>query len=147
MLIALILGGSALSAVAVTPYTFTVTPSATSYSAAGGNLTLTVNLTYTTPISALDFSVTTPAGWKYVSATGTSVPQNPPQAGDLGQGGLAFIYTNMPASPASFSFVVSYPAGMTGNKSLTLIAGNFTDEATSKVIAVKSADITLTPLP
>jgi hypothetical protein len=46
----LVLAGSALSAFAINPYTLTVTPSATSYSAAGGNLTFTVNMSYTAAI-------------------------------------------------------------------------------------------------
>ncbi len=133
-----------MSALAAGPYAFTVSPSATTYLAAGGNLTLTVNLSYGSSISALDLSLTTPTGWKYVSASGTAVPQTSPQPGDLGQGGLAFVYTAMPVSPASFSFTVSYPAGMSGNKSLTLVGANFTDETTSAVTAITAPNITLT---
>jgi len=147
LLSALVLGGSALSALAAAPGTLTVTPSATTYSAAGGDLTLTVHLTYATPISALDFSITTPPGWKYVSATGPNVPQTPPQADDFGHRGLAFVYTAMPGSPASFSFTVSYPAGMSGSQALNHLVANFTDEATSRATPVAAADITLTPAP
>ncbi len=134
-----------MSAAAADSYSFTVTPSTTTYAASGGYVTVTVNLSYARSIAALDLSIATPPGWKYVAATGPNVPQTPPEAGDLGQRGLAFVYTAMPGSPASFSVTISYPPGLSGPQSLSLIAANFTDEATSRITPVNQADIVLTP--
>ena len=143
LVFALFLAGTALAAVAAN--TATVTSSVTSYSAAGGTVSFTVTLGYSAPIAGLDFTVTTPAGWKYVSAAGTNIPQTTPVADDLGAFGLGFAYSAFPTSPASFSFTVSYPAGMTGSKAITAIQASFTDEATGLVSVQNVANVTLAP--
>jgi len=53
----------------------------------------------------------------------------------------------MPASPVSFTFTLSYPAGMTGNKVLSGIQANFTDDVLYNATAVTAPNITLTPAP
>jgi|GEM_PF-1341783 len=140
---ALFLAGMVLSAFAAN--TASVTPSVTNYSAAGGNISFSVTLGYTAAIAGLDFTVTTPTGWKYLSSAGTSVPQTAPLADDLGAFGLGFAYSAFPTSPATFSFTLSYPAGMTGGKAITAIQANFTDEATGAVSVVNVANITIAP--
>ncbi len=143
---ALFLAGTALSAVAAN--TVTVTPSATSYSAAGGNLTIAVSLSYTGSLAGLDFELKTPVGWKFTSVSGTNVPQIAPTPDDLGAAGLAFAYSSIPTASASFSFVVSYPANLTGDQVLSSIKASFTaDDAASTVSVVNAASVTLTPAP
>jgi hypothetical protein len=105
-----------------------------------------VNLGYSAPLSALDFTLTTPAGsgaWKVPVVSGPNIPQAIPGPDDLGSGGLGFIYTSIPANPASFTFTLTYPAGMSGSKTLACVA-HFTDEATS-VVSTLTTSITLTP--
>ena len=140
---AFFLAGTALSALAAN--TATVVPSVTSYSAAGGNISFSVTLGYTTAIAGLDFTVTTPTGWKYLSSAGTNVPQTTPLADDLGSSGLGFAYSAFPTSPATFSFTLSYPAGMTGSKTISAIQASFTDEATGAVSVVNVSNITIAP--
>ncbi len=143
---ALLLAGTALSAVAAN--TATVTSSANTYSAAGGQVTFTVTLGYTTSLAGLDLHLVTPAGWKYVSTGGTNVPNAAvPSADDLGAFGYDFVYSTIPASPVSFTFTVSYPAGLTGNQSLTAIQAHFSDEATGNVSNVDVPNVTLTAAP
>jgi hypothetical protein len=135
--------GSAISAAAAP--TATVVPSAGSYQSAGGQLTFTVTLAYSGALSGLDLELTTPSGWKYVSTAGTNIPQTVPSADDLGTFGFAFVYSTVPTtSPASFTFTVSYPANMTGDKVVSGIKASFTDEATSAVQVVNVPNITIT---
>ncbi len=132
----LLFAGAAL-AVSAAP-TVSVNPSSTTYSAAGSSVTVTVNLNYDRALSALDFSLVTPAAsgtWKVPSVVGPNVPQTIPEPDDLGASGLGFVYTDIPAQGASFSFTLTYPAGMSGDKVVTYTA-NFTDES-GKVTTVK----------
>jgi hypothetical protein len=104
--------------------TATVTPSASTYSAAGGSITFTVNLTYTGTQSALGLAVgSAPSGWTFGATAGTNVPEVKPGAGDTGN--FDFTYTTIPASPASFTFTVNYPAGLTGSQTFSGISGIF----------------------
>lgn len=122
-----------------------VTPSTTTYASTGSTVTVTVNLNYDLALSALDFSVTTPAAsgaWKVPSVVGPNIPQTIPDPEDLGSGGLGFVFTDIPAHAASFTFILSYPAGMTGEKVIPYTA-NFTDES-GRVVTVKAA-IRLSP--
>lgn len=141
----LIFAGSSLAALAAN--TATVTPSVTSYSAAGGNITFSVSLGYTASLSALDMRVVTPTGWKYVSTAGVNQPETRPAADDLGSFGFDFIYSAVPApaAPLTFTFTVNYPAGMTGTKSITGIQVNFTDEVTSVASTVNVPSINIAP--
>lgn len=143
---ACMLAGVALSAQAAN--TATVTPSVTTYSAVGGNITFTVSLGYSGSLSGLQIVAIPPTGWTYLSATGANVPQLALDPNDLlGADGVGFTYTSFPVSPATFSFTVSYPAGMTGNKSITGIQAAFTDEASDLVSIVNLSAITLSPAP
>ena len=104
--------------------TATVTPSATTYSAAGGTITFTVNLTYSAMQAALGLSIgTVPTVWAYGTTGGTNVPSVTPTTGDTGN--FDFAYSTIPASPVSFTFTVTYPAGLTGNQTFSGIAGIF----------------------
>ncbi len=129
------------SAVVSNPNTLTVTPSTSVYNATASSLTVTVNMGYTQSLSSLDFTVTTPAAsgtWKIPTVTGANVPQIIPDPTDAGATGLGFLYSSIPTSPATFSFTLTYPAGMTGNKVVNYTA-NFTDEATSAVTTINGS--------
>ena len=55
-----------------------------------------------------------PTGWSYGATGGANVPPTSPIAGDTDN--FEFAYTNIPASPVSFTFTVNYPAGLTGDQ-------------------------------
>ena len=120
-----------------------VSPSATTYNASGGSVTFTVTLAYTEAMSGLGLDVSTPSGWKFVSAAGTNVPQLLPPANDLGP--YNFNYQTVPASPVTFNFTLSYPAGKTGSQTLSSIAATFGADS-GAIVTVPHANITLTPI-
>jgi hypothetical protein len=135
-----------VSASAFAANSATVTPSSSVYGATASSVTVTVNLTYSAALSALDFTLTTPSAsgpWKAPSVSGANVPQTLPSPDDLGVGGLGFVYTTIPANTANFTFVLTYPAGMTGNKAVTFVA-HFTDESSSAVSTI-TGGFTLVP--
>jgi hypothetical protein len=103
--------------------TVTVTPSATTYSAAGGSVTFTVTLNESETMAALGFGLVAPKGWTFGGLSGPNLPAARPQAGDGGE--LGFAFTEVPASQASFMFTLSYPAGLTGSQALTAIQAIF----------------------
>ncbi len=105
----------------------TVTSSDTTYASTGGQITFNVTMTY--PAGAVpSFSAKPPGGaWAYVSAAGTNVPSVPPQAGETTDptdpdSVFGFTYSAPPSGSASFSFVMSYPAGISGNQTVTFSA-------------------------
>lgn len=115
------------TAVSALAQSVTVSPSATTYSSSGGQITFNVTMTY--PTGAIpSFSAKPPGGaWAYVSSSGTNVPSVPPQEGDTTDptdptSVLGFTYSAPPSGSASFSFVVSYPSGLTGNQAVTFAA-------------------------
>lgn len=75
---------------------------------------LTVNLTADGPgpVTALLYRLQLPTGFTFIGLTGA----NPPQLLPLGNSGtLDFIYTRVPAFPASFRIDIKVPAGAKGN--------------------------------
>lgn len=105
--------------------TLVLTPNTTMLNSAGGSVTFTAALNYSTTPSSLGFTVQLPAGWSYLSGTsvpGTSEPAIVPAVGSTGQLGWAFI--NLPANSATFTFTAAYSASLTGSQvfSLSLIA-------------------------
>ena len=104
-LVALFIGLSAFSAFGQTA---TVTPSTTALLAGGGTVTFTVNATYTGS-AILGLDVTVPNDWAYVS--GTSEPSIKPDVGQ--RGSLGWTGISALTGPVSFTFTVSYPAGVT----------------------------------
>jgi len=83
----------------------------------GGVLTFNATVTYSTPPGVLAFSATLPAGWSYSASGGVNEP--PVKPADLTTGTLSWAYITTPASPATFSFNVNYPASLTGLQPLT----------------------------
>jgi pectate lyase len=74
---------------------------------AGGTVTFTATIGDYTTASALGFEVTLPADWTY--ATTSAGPAVTPAAGSTGT--LGWAYITIPASPASFTFTATAPAG------------------------------------
>jgi hypothetical protein len=93
-----------------------LTAPSTTYAAAGGSITLTATLTYSSQPSSLGFAVTLPAGWSY--ASGTSEPAVKPAAGQTGTLEWAYL-DGFGATSVSFTATVNYPAGLTGPQTIT----------------------------
>ncbi len=96
--------------------TLRLTASPAVLSPAGGTITFTVAVDYEQPITALSIRISPPAtGWTFGATAGTHVPQVAPRAGDtVASGeGFGFLYFNIPARQASFTFTVRYPARLT----------------------------------
>ena len=117
------LAAIAIFASAALAQTIVFTPSTTAINPAGGSLTFNALITYTSPPSVLAFSTTLPSGWIYTSTAGNNIPPITPQvvpistpAGTIqgATGTLGWSYITTPASPASFSFTVNYPASLSG---------------------------------
>lgn len=115
--------GSLAFATSTSAQTVTITPSATACAAAGGTITFTVTLSYTGAPSALGFSVVAPSNWTFGAAGGTNLPDVKPGAGDTGE--LDFAWVSIPASPASFTFTLNYPASLAGNQDFKAPTGIF----------------------
>ena len=115
--------GSLAFATSTSAQTVAITPSATACVTAGGTITFTVTLSYTGAPSALGFSVVAPTNWTFGTAGGTNLPDVTPGAGDTGE--LDFAWVSIPASPASFTFTVNYPASLAGNQDFKAPTGIF----------------------
>ncbi len=107
---------------AATAQTVLLTPSTTVLSSAGGSVTFTATLKYTTLPSTLGLTITLPPDWTYVSGTSVpgSTPAEPaiaPTAGRSGQ--LEWAFINPPASPVTFTFTTTYPGTATSLQALT----------------------------
>ncbi len=122
-----------LPAFRLSAQTYTVIPSATSYNAAGGQITFTVNLTYPSTAAAVSFFAKPPtSGWIYVTTGGSQTPQvsprgpstTPPYSGDTTDptdpnSKWGWSYQDVPAGgSASFTFTIAYPAGLTGTQTI-----------------------------
>ena len=108
--------GSCILAAGAFAQTATLTSSGSTYSTGGGTLTFTAALSFTqdpTTVGAIGWTVNLPTGWALVSSTG---PGGQP-AGTTGA--LDWFYIDIPASPATFTFAVSYPSGLTGSQTVT----------------------------
>jgi hypothetical protein len=130
---------------------YVVTPGATTYSTAGGNVTFTVTLAYPAGVGAVSFSAKpASAAWKFVSAGGTNVPELSPQANDTtdpADAGSAFGFTyfnTIPATSASFTFTVNLPAGLSGSQTINF-KGDYRLNGVLSTATVAPAAITLTP--
>lgn len=109
----------AVFAVKAAAQVIVLTPSTTTIDPAGGSLTFTATITYTSAPSVLAFSATLPSGWTYLSGVNEPTLVRP-AAGSTGT--LGWAYDNVPTSPASFTFTASYPANLTGLQPLTTTA-------------------------
>jgi hypothetical protein len=90
----------------------------------GGAVVVTNTITYTgTAPSRIDWATLLPAGWKYLGSGGSEGGARPVyKNGDL----LEWTWTTVPPSPIEFSYMVSVPAGTTGDQ---VIASLVTSQA------------------
>ena len=130
-----------VGAVATRAQTLTVTPSITTYSASGGTLTLSVQLTYPGSLSALGVQMSAPSGWSFGGATGANPPAIFPSNGTTGL--FEFAYLTVPASPVSFTITATYPAGGTGNRTFTGIAAILRDASGGARVDATAADVVI----
>lgn len=86
---------------------------------AGSTLTVTNTLTYTGTAAGLGWEVVLPAGWTY-AAGGVGEGDVKPVVGATGT--LGWNWTNPPASPVTFTYVLNIPAGETAPRALTATA-------------------------
>lgn len=131
----------------------TVTPSVATYDAGGGQITFTVALSYPANVSAVGFAAKPPtATWTHVSTGGANVPAVKPTVGETTDPANAiseFGWTypeeaGPPASGASYTFVLSYPASLTGNQVFAFSAHTRLNGVRTDVTV---ASLTLTPTP
>lgn len=83
----------------------------------GANVTITNTLYYSGTAQSLGWSVVLPAGWAYVSDTLGSSGVVKPAVGSTGT--LDWAWTTVPASPVTFTYTVSVPAGELGARAIT----------------------------
>ncbi len=134
------LGVLALAATtAAVAQTATLTANQTSYDTAGGTVTLSSTLSYTATPTAYAFSAQLPAGWKFVSQSlggGLSAAASPAADDNL----LEWAFSGFPASQLSWSFVVSYPAGLSGDQAISVVAAQYRTPTTN--LAVPTVTLT-----
>jgi hypothetical protein len=127
----LLLFASLLLMVRASAQTATATPNPTTYAAGGGQVTFTVAVTFPTTASSASFSIKPPTNtWVYLSTAGTSVPQVLPNANDTttpgdAQSVFGWAYSDLTVlgtGAASYTFTLSYPAGLTGTQTFGLAA-------------------------
>lgn len=93
------------------------------------------------------------AAWTYLSSGGTNVPEVKPVAGDTTDSptsadGFGWTYLDQldpPATSVSYTFVLSYPPGLTGNQVIA-IAGH-SRLTGAPLVPIPVASVTLTPAP
>jgi hypothetical protein len=86
---------------------------------AGGTVTVTNTFTFPAGVSALGWTVTLPVGWTFATGSGAAGDIKP-VAGDSGT--LNWAWSNLPASPATFTYTLNVPAGTTGSQMLAATA-------------------------
>ncbi len=135
---ATLLPASLLAAKAIPAATATLTPGSAYLLPTASTVTFTAAVAgYPGDTGAIGWTVALPAGWSYVSGSGE--PDVKPVAGQTGM--LEWAYVSIPEN-ASFTFTVSYPAGLDTDQSVTAAvlvrySGNRQD--------VTPATVTLTP--
>jgi hypothetical protein len=81
----------------------------------GGTVTVNSTVTYAGPCVGLGWTLLLPEGWTYASGGGTEGETKPP----VGTPSLLeWAWTNIPASPVTFSTTLNVPSGAVGEKTL-----------------------------
>lgn len=70
--------------------------------------------TGTSPVAAIAVVETAPPGWTFEGVSGPNVPPIKPAVG--AQGNLSFIFIDVPAFPATFTYTLKPPADATGEQ-------------------------------
>jgi hypothetical protein len=85
----------------------------------GGTVTVNSTVTYAGPCVGLGWTLLLPEGWTYASGGGTEGETKPP----VGTPSLLeWAWTNIPASPVTFSTTLNVPSGAVGEKTLVASA-------------------------
>ncbi len=124
---------------AASAQTASFTANQTTYDPAGGNVTFTSSLSYSATPTAYAFSVQLPAGWSFVSqslGSGLSAAASPSSGDSL----LEWAFSGFPATQLSWTFTVSYPAGLTGDQTTTVTTAQYRSPTTNLTVSA----ITLT---
>lgn len=133
--------------------TATLTASPTAFGATAGQNGFSASIRYAAGVThtALGFTPTAagftgnlPEGWAQVSTGGAQAPQIRPPRGATGA--LEYAYTTSPATPATFTVTVSYPAGLSGNRTISSSAVD-RDMTLVGALILASPDLTLTGPP
>ncbi|MEN9635847.1 MAG: hypothetical protein RL077_4251, partial [Verrucomicrobiota bacterium] len=93
---------------------FLNSPSST-YASSGGTATFTATVAYPTPDaspSAIAYAVQLPAGWTFAGSSGATAATQP----FVGDNLLEWAFSAFPVGALQFTFVVNYPAGLSGNQ-------------------------------
>ncbi len=99
----------------------------------GQQITITNTLTYSGSATALGWQVLLPEGWTFVSASGAQGGVKPaPNATSL----LEWAWTEVPASPLTFSYTLNVPAGVSGDQALSALVSLRLDGPEIKLLAL-----------
>ena len=130
--------------------TATVTPGTSTYSTAGGQMTFTVTLNYPADASAVSFAAKPPsASWFHAGTYGTHVPTVSPAVGSNtnpsdARTEFGWAYADLIPNTATFSFVLSYPASLTGSQTINFTA-DYRVGGVRTPITVNALTLTSTP--
>lgn len=83
-------------------------------------LTIKTTINYTGTATALNMSVLLPDGWGFVASSGT-VGEHGPKISQMGY--LDWSWTNIPASPVTFTYTVMAPPSASGYQEFVAIVG------------------------
>jgi M6 family metalloprotease-like protein len=86
---------------------------------AGGTVTISNTLTYTSTLTSLGWHVLLPTGWSFASDSGI-VGATRPSVGTTAV--LDWTWTSVPASPVTFTYTLNVPTGTTGDKEIVAVA-------------------------
>lgn len=105
------------------------------YSPAGGSATLDLSFDYTgQSLSTMGVVLDLPSGWSFASASGSNVPPIRPEAGTTVS--AEFAYFSVPSNTISFSVVLNYAPGLTGEQE---IAGTILYKVSGNSTALEAA--------
>jgi hypothetical protein len=139
----LILWGALLALIFTAPQaraqSATLTANTATYDSTGGTVTFTSTLTYSVTPTAYAFSVQLPAGWTFVSqslGSGLSASASPAANDNL----LEWAFSGFPATQTSWTFQVSYPAGLSGDQVVSVTTAQYRSPLTN--LSVGSVSLT-----
>jgi len=132
-------GGIAVDSAAATVAVSATSPLAVTHAvmgpgySGGGAVTVTNTITYTGAApSSISWSTLLPTGWKYIGSGGSEGVARPAyERGDL----LEWSWTTVPASPITFTYTLSVPAGTTADQVIVALVASQAAGAQSQTMA------------
>jgi hypothetical protein len=100
---------------------------------AGSTVTITNTVGYTGELASLRWSVLLPSGWTFASAVNAGAPTVQPSVGDSSM--IDWIWATAPASPATFTYTLNVPAGVTGPQTIVALAEFTVGETPIQLVA------------